>query len=806
MNLVTKIAAFNLLFFIFLSAQPPVRQFGSNINGKIFDSSTNKPLEFANVVLFNAQDSSQVSGTVTNKDGFFEIQRVRPGKYYIVLSFIGFKNHLIDNVNVEPQKTLELEQISLDLVSYSTDEVTVKGEKASVSYEIDKKVIKVSDLISAASGSAVDVLENVPSVTVDIDGNVSLRGSSNFTVLIDGRPSVLDASDALQQIPASSIENIEIVTNPSAKYNPEGTSGIINVVMKKNSNLGFSGSFETNTGINDKYGVEGLLDFKGNGYGFNIGADYNKRNFDMDIANKRETYFLGNTKILNSLGEGSRGRTSYGLRASLNLDLSENDNITFGGRYGSFSFGGGMETKYNELSNTIETSYTNISDDNRESNFYSAFSSFIHKFNKNGHQLTADFNYSYRDGDDKNISERFDESNILYDGRISEEAGPSYDTRLKADYTLPFSENSKLEAGYQSQFSTSEEKNRYYEYNTSISDYEFQKRYSNSTKYIRNVHSLYSTYSNSIGKLQFQLGLRAELTDNDISLIDTTASYKFHKWDYFPGLHTSWKLDNGNQIMASYTRRINRPRGMMLEPFRTWTDSYNMREGNPELEPEYIDSYELGYQLLLGKTVISTEAYYRVNNSKIEMVRYLYSSDVTLNTFENVGKDYSLGTELMFNVDPAAFWNVNLIGNLYNYKVTGTLYDQNFEKENFTWNLRFNNMFKITASTSLQLNGMYNSKRVSAQGENKGFFTINAALRQSFLDNKFIATLQVRDFLGSMNQESFTRTADYYNYSKFTREAPSVMLNLKYIFNNFKQERNRNENNNEDMEDDEMMF
>jgi hypothetical protein len=252
--------------------------------------------------------------------------------------------------------------------------------------------------------------------------------------------------------------------------------------------------------------------------------------------------------------------------------------------------------------------------------------------------------------------------------------------------------------------------------------------------------------------------------------------------------------------MASYTRRINRPRGWQLEPFRTWTDAYNLRIGNPALKPEYIDSYELGYQILLGKSIISAEGYYRINNNKIESVKSVFNNDVTLNTFENIGKDYSTGTELMLNFDPVQSWNVNLISNLYDYKVEGVLNNRDISKSSFSWNLRFNNMIKITPATSVQVNGRYNGPRVSAQGENKGSFSLNLAIRQSFLRNSLVATLQVRDLLGSHTHESSVQTTDYYSYSKFTRESPMVFLNLKFIFNNYKSKKDGEENGNGDME------
>lgn len=787
---------FCLLFTSAVISQPAMRGQGSSIKGYITDSSTNNPLEFANVVLFGSSDSVQVTGTVTNKEGFFELTRVKPGDYYLKLSFIGFDDQYINDISISRGKSVDLGKINLELTAYSTNAVTVEGERAPVSYEIDKKVINVSEQFSASSGSAVEVLENVPSVTVDIEGNVSLRGSTNFTVLIDGRPSVLDASDALQQIPASAIENIEIITNPSAKYNPEGTSGIINVIMKKNENLGMSGSFELNGGLKDKYGTEGLLDYKAGGYGFNLGADYNKRSFTMNQTGNSATTYQGNSTIINSDGTGNRGGITYGVRGQVNIDFTQDDLFSIGGRYGYRDHSGGSDTRYLETINNVTDAYKSVSDRGRSGDFFSIFTSFKHKFSSGGHEISADINYRYNNGDESTSTSLFDMNNVKTEGQNTTEKGPGKDFEAKADYVLPLSEDSKFEAGWQSEIDHSEDITDFYEYNPLSAQYEIRPQYSNHTNYKRNVHAAYTTFSESIGKLNFQLGFRSELTDRKIELRDSVGNFTINRWDYFPGIHTSFKITEEHQLMASYTRRINRPRGWQLEPFQTWMDAYNIRMGNPALKPEYIDSYEFGYQMLLGKSIISAEGYYRVNNNKVEWVKSVYSNDVTLNTFANVGKDYSLGGEFMFNFDPVQPWNVNMITNLYNYKVEGVLNGNDISKSSFSWNMRLNNMLKITQSTSVQLNGMYNGPQVSAQGENKGSFTLNLAVRQSFLNNSVVATLQVRDLLDSRKHESITQTLNYYSYNKFNPESPMVFLNLKYIFNHFKSERSREDNGN----------
>ena len=783
---------FYLLFFtaISISAQPAGRQMtGNKITGTVVESSTNKPLEFANVVLFTVNDSAQVTGTVTNKAGFFELQRVRPGNYYIKISFIGFDEITLNEINITRGNSLDLGTMKLDLTSYGTNDVIVKGERAAISYEIDRKVINVSEQYTASSGSATDVLENVPSVTVDIEGNVSLRGSSNFTVLIDGRPTILDANDVLQQTPASSIENIEIITNPSAKYNPEGTAGIINIILKKNQNLGMSSVLELNGGLNDKYGAQGIFDLKNNDIEIMLGVDFSDRIFEMDNTQNSITTFQGNTTTINSNGAYNRGRNSYGFRGSFTWFANDLNTVTVGGRYGyssSINNSNSATSETNSLGSILN--YSNITNRVREGDNFDVFTDYKLEISK-GHELTAEAYYSKRNGDEETITELIDVNQNITTGQITTENGPGERARLKADYLLPLNENNRIEAGYQSEFNTSTDLIGFFEYNTVTSQYDYKSQFSNDTKYKRNIHSLYSMYRGQFGALGYQAGLRAELTDRLIELLNNTDEFSINRWDYFPTIHLSYKFENDNQIMGSYARRIDRPRGWYLEPFQTWTDANNIRIGNPSLKPEYIDSYDLGFQTLIGKTVFSIEGYYRVNHNKIERLRTVYSDNVTLNTIENVGTDYSLGTETMINFDILPGWNVNLLGNLYNYKIEGEIENRDFSRESFTWNSRLNNIIKIAENTSLQVNGMYNSPSVSSQGRSEGFFMLNLAVRQTFFEKALTATLQIRDVLGSANWESTSEANNYYSYRKVSRESPIVMLNLKYNFNNFKQER-----------------
>lgn len=765
------------------------RRFADNnsVEGKVIDAISKVPLEYSNVVLFAVRDSSQVTGTITNADGTFKLDNLRPGNFYLKVSFIGYKSTFIDSILLRRNTNLDVGEILIEPDSYNFEDVVVSDTRGAVTYEIDKKVINVSEQFTSVSGTAVDVLENVPSVTVDIEGNVSLRGSSNFTVLIDGRPSILDANDALQQLPASSIENIEIITNPSAKYNPEGTAGIINIIMKENKLKGISGIITADAGTQDRYGGDLLFDYKTQTYDFNVQLDYNNGARESESLNKSWTMVNNEKYFNNSFGSSNRGRNSYGIRSSFLYKFSKSNSITLKGRYGYRDHSSASNynfDQWNTLDPTVINSIT-TTDRARGGDFYSLGFSYLYKIGSNGHELSADFDVRNRDSDEETVYyERI--SNSISEGQKNTEAGPSESINARVDYVLPFNENSKFEAGYEGDIDKSTEDIGYYEYNLQTKTFDYLSQFSYKTKYNKDIHAVYSLYSNKIGGLGFQAGLRAELTDRLIELPDSNKSFTIDRWDFFPTAHFSYKLDSDHQLMASYTRRIDRPRGWELEPFYTWMDPYNVRIGNPALKPEYIDSYEAGYQTFFGQSVFSIELYYRAEKNNIERIRSAYAENITLRSVQNVGKEYSFGSELMLNFDPLAFWNTNLMGNLYNNKLEGELGGKSFDQESFTWNVRFNNRFKITESTQVQFNTFYNSPRISAQGEREGFFYASIALRQEFFNKQLALTLQARDVFGTAKHESTTQDFDFYSYSEYNPESPRIMLNIRFNFNNYK--------------------
>jgi outer membrane cobalamin receptor len=773
---------------------------GGTITGTVFDFESRHTIEYANIVLLSDKDSSLINGTVSNEKGIFSLSGIQPGKYLLEVRFIGYKNENF-NIEITPNnKMIDLREIFIKPNALELNDVVVQGDRSPVSYQIDKKVIDVDKIQTVISGNAADVLQNVPSVTVDIEGNVSLRGSTNFTVLIDGRPSIMSAQDALQQIPATSIQNIEIITNPSAKYDPEGTAGIINILLKKNENQGLSGIINANAGLKSKYGGDFLFQYRKSDLIYILGMDYNKRIFPGTSLSENQYISQNSTSFINSNGSAEWGRTGFGVRAGIESNLSENDFFNFTTRFGTREGKQNSASNYSQWSSISPTVllYNNLSDRSRDGKYGGTNLTYIHNFGSKGHEIKSEFNFRYNDGDESTLTQSLN-GNVILEGKKTTESGPSRDFEAKLDYTLPFSDVQKFEAGYDAEIENSDDNNELYLYDSLSSAYQFQNQFSNSVKYLNNDQALYVTYSDQFGDFGIQGGFRTEYTFRTINLLNQNKESKIDRLDYFPSLHTSYKFSEGTQSMASYSRRIQRPGGWELEPFLTWIDANNIRVGNPDLLPELIDSYEAGIQTYIGKVSLSVEFYHRITNNKIDHIRSIYSEseNVSLNSVVNIGKDFATGSELMMIFDPLELWNVNIMTNLYNYRIKGILYNEQFERESFTWNARLNNMFKISATTQLQVNLNYNSPGVSSQGNWKGFFTTDVSVKQDLFEKLLSLTLQVRDLFGTAKHEFSSSGPDFYSYNYFERESPMVMLSARINFNNYKPKRDQNDMENQ---------
>jgi outer membrane receptor protein involved in Fe transport len=772
-------------------------QSAGSITGQVFDADLKVPIEYANVVLRSLHDSSQVDGTVTDKSGRFTLAGVRPGRYFVEVSFIGYRQKSVSDIAVGPGAIRDLGRLTLRQAAVEVPGVEATAERPSLEYRIDKKVVDVSKMATVASGTAVDVLENVPSVKVDAEGNLTLRGSSNYTVLIDGKPSPVEGSDALQQIPAGTIDKIEIITNPSAKYDPEGVSGIVNVLLKKQKQAGISGMATLDGGWPQRYGGSFLLNYRLDGLSLFAGADLR----DGKSPGTRETRSwtrdtTGDTTFSNSIGEGERGHGSYGLRAGGDYRFSESDQTSLRLQFSGMGFGMNQSATYSRWTTSETDTARQLSQDSssRGGTHLSVNIEHQHKFGPNGHQLLASANYMRRAGDDWSVNRLSTLDSVLISGLRQKETGPRQPVQLKLDYTLPLRQEDKLEAGVQASIHRARSVDSTW---AMLPDGRPDSLlYGQSVDYSDNILALYAQYPAKLGKFGLQPGFRVEHTDRSVAG-DTGSPIPLERWDYFPSLHISYELPARQQVMASYTRRIERPRGWELWPFLSHRDAYNVQVGNPHLRPELTDAIEAGWQMPLGASRVSAEAYYRITHDRIDHVRSVYAPGVILFTTDNVGTDYSLGTEFLFDLQLLKWWNIDLSGDLYDYRLVTTA---GTSDRSFSWNGRLSNEFRLPTQTRLQFDLHFESPEISVQGRDEGHFISSAAIRQQFFDRQLSVTLQVRDLFGSGKFESTAEGPDFYNHFRFERAAPMFSLNLTWNFNNYRPDRRQREEGVEEME------
>ncbi|MEZ5083990.1 MAG: TonB-dependent receptor [Bacteroidales bacterium] len=776
------------------------------VTGIVLEKGTDMPMEYANFVLYAMRDSSLVTGTVTNADGSFKLTEIRYGRFYAIVNFIGYNKTIIPDIKINPQqKEINLGSIYLESASTNLEGVEIIADKAHVEYKIDKKIVNPSQDIMALGGSAASVLENTPSVQVDIEGNVSLRGTSNFTVLIDGRPSVLEGSDALQQIPASTIEQIEIITNPSAKYDPDGIGGIINVVLKKQKQPGINGIVNGSIGSGNKYKLDALINYRKEKFNAFGGFDINYREFRMEGHTEYETFLTDTISYRNSDRIGKMNRNGFGLKGGVDYFISNKSTISFSGQYGGYGFGRDFESKSTLWSNPVtSTDYTlSQSESNRDGQYYNFNLDYIAKFEKPGHQLDIMAYYANRTGDDKEGEIDYitnqDWNSIESDPesiRTTEDEN-SDEFRLKADYTNPIGKEGHLEAGYQSRLDYENEKYTFEDFDYTVNDWVENDEYTSEVDFKRNIHALYTTFSNTSGSWGYQAGFRGEYTDREIKNVKSEDGYVINRMDYFPSIHLSRKFEGNHQVLASYSRRIERPGGRELDPFVNYIDEYNIRQGNPTLEPEYIDSYELAYQKRMDKSFVSFETYYRINKNKITRIRTLLDDGIMLHTYQNLNKDYSLGIELMLNADITKWLLLNASINVFDYRLEGSIEEEDVSAQSLNWDSRLNATVKFKQNFRFQFTGFYHGPTVTAQGEREGYYMANAALRKDFFNKKFSATLSAQDMFATAKREMTTSGSGFSSYDNYRREAPIVSLNLSYIINNYKNQKN-GERNGED--------
>lgn len=766
------------------------------ISGKVIDEATKMPVEYASVAVYSVKDSSLVTGTISDIDGNFKISGLSAGEYYIQVNFVGFEKKAIEKISLNNRRNnVNLGEIALKPLSVEIDGVVVAAEKSRVEYKIDKRVINVDKDLTAKGGTAATALENTPSVQVDPEGNVTLRGSSDFIVLIDGKPSVLKGSDALKQIPASAIKQIEVITNPSAKYEADGQAGIINVIMQKDKMLGLNGNISMAYGNTHKRTGNLLLNYRVKKVNFFGGIDFSDNNFESSLD--MNNLSMGEDDTIRILQNGAQFNENYnlGFKGGVDVDFNEKNSMSLSGNFGNQSYDRGVNSDIHDWN-------TDFSSDNfstsRNLNDVSGFvtganADFTHKFADN-HNISLSGTFFSWDGSDKNnlnhmnTDEYFNSTTIATKLRYKKD-DYNYNYRVNLDYKLPIKEGT-LETGAQFRFEDRNEDYLFELYDTNTNIWTTEPKYTYDLKYKNSIYSGYITYSNKIWGVGYQLGVRTEYFDREISNSSLTDPIVYSKFMLYPSLHLSKDINNKHQFQLSYSRRINRPMPFLLNDIPQYVDANNIFMGSPFMKPEFTDAYEFNYRVVLSKVTISAQSYYRNTSHVFAAIRTMNAEGKMVHQYTNADKQIAYGEEIGVDFKLAKWWQISTGANIYHYKLSALVNSSERNNEVNTWDARVVSNFNLKWGTRIQTVGYYRAPSVDANGDISGFYVVNLAVNQPIMKGKGSIGISARNLLNSVKLNIDFASSSYVNNYSVRGEGPVVMLNFSYRFNNF-QNKNR---------------
>ena len=773
------------------AVDPPVSITGTVINQ---NASDREAVEFATVVLLNASDSSMIKGTTTQNDGTFIINNVEAGDYLVKVSFIGYRDLYTQKITLRAD-TDELDLGKLPLKSGQTlEEIVVKGQKSLIETRIDKRIYNADADLSSKGGTGLNLLSNVPGVEVDIDDNISLRGSGNVQILINGRPSTFSPSTFLEQIPATSIEKIELITNPGAKYDASGTAGIINIILKEEDKRGINGTINSSyqQGLSPRYNSSASLNIRKGKWNTSASYSYTNNEYSYSGTNERQYRYADTSFLIDEYDEGLRGRSGHNVRAGLDYSLNKNNviyvsgNIQNGGRTADRLVVYDNYDNANKLDNFRERR-TKGTEDRYE---YFLNGGWQKKFNREETKLDIDLTYSRSGRTEDDVYEElfFDANENQIKSPLLQNITENRDEKMfvgMLDYEQPSYFGGKLEAGLRTDLMRLD--NSFFSETLDDEEGEYvpDESLNNNFLFNRNVFAAYGTYSNEWGKYGFKLGLRAEQTFRNGQLKGEDVNSRNYLW-FFPTIHNSYQLSEYTQFMVSYSRRINRPSAWRLNPFTSFNNPLSLRRGNPLLLPEDIHSFELGLLQYIGDLTINGTFFYRKTNDVVQ--RFLIvdeGSPVAIRTYENLGRRDDYGLEGIFNYAPFRWWNLNLTVNLSSRNLKNVQREGVDNLSTLRTSLNYNSQWRIGNGWSFQVNGRYRAPFDVPQGRIEAYKYVNIAIRKDFLDEKLNVGLSVRDLFNTREWViSTTEQSGLTQLRERQWDSRVVGLDLNYRFGN----------------------
>lgn len=758
------------------------------IVGSLKDAQTGQSIEYGNIVLFRYKDSSMVSGTVSGKDGFFSLSDIPFGNYFLRASFIGYSTKILDSVKINPRSLkLNLGEIKLDESSIELSNVIVTGEKQVLINNLDKKVVNVEKDLTSSGGTAVDVVQNIPSVSIDADGNVSFRGNKNLTILIDGKPSELlgmGSGDILSNIPTSSVESVELVTNPSARYDPDGTAGIINIILKKRNTVGVNGSISLTGGTGSKY--NGSLNFNYKLPMLNLFASLDSRMSKNDnYGNSNRSNFINNSlSYVNTDNKGIFEFDSHNFTTGIDLPFDNYNTFTFSFRYRNFGFdnSGTFQNKSFSSSNALTNYFERSNDAERRIKSFNYSFNYKRTSEIKGEELTADVIIGKNS---MNRNEDFIQRNFNNDLTPKNEApilqkglsnNKNLQVTIQSNYIKPIEDFGRIESGFKITLRDFNSKNDYLNFDNALNSWNNDLLRKTDFDYKEQIYAAYGIYSNNFDQFEYQLGVRLEKANVDGNENLSAVSFNNNYFAVYPTIHLVQRLSDQQEILLSYSRRVERPTNRQLNPYVDKSDSLNISYGNPELKPEFINSLELGYSKLFDRTALTSSLFYKNTNDAINNFTILREDGVTETTWRNLASSVSYGVELTA-AHPLFDWlrlngSLTYLGNEFKF--------DNTSNKDFTWQGKINSVFAPSKDFNIQINFNYNAPQLIPQGKIKQVYFTDLAVKKDFMDGQLSLTLRVSDIFNIRSFESETTGQNFITTSFRKMESRAAYLGISF--------------------------
>ena len=811
------------------------------VSGSILEKSSGLPLEFATISFINSQNNEVVTGGVTDIEGNFNIE-VPQGTYNIQFEYISYETFTLKNKVVD--KNISLPPVELNFNSESLDEVVVRAETTEVQVRLDKKIYNIGKDLTTQGGTVSDALNNVPSVEVDVEGGISLRGNENVRILINGKPSAMagfGSTDVLQQLPADAIERVEVITSPSARYDAEGTAGILNIILRKEKTLGFNGSISANLGVPANNGVSANLNLRTDKFNVftTIGHYYRNPLGNAYFDNRYKTRTDADGNIIEPefdriIEERDYDRLFRGFNSNIGMEYFLNDQSSITGSF-FMRFGDDKEHTDNLTRRFVDNALVNRTlreEFIREKDKNYQFSlNYENRFNDDGHKLTADFQYGYDSEErptqiEENIINNNGANQLLAADNIFETEKQD-EFLIQADYVLPMGD-AQFEAGYRGNFEKEVTDYRLDTLDINTGQYILDESLTNAFTYHENVNAVYTQYGNKFGDFSFLLGLRLEHTQlkgetsGDLESIGLGGlpddiEFNFDK-DYlglFPTVNLIYELSEDENITLGYNRRINRPRGWYINPFPSRSSRTTIFQGNPDLDPAFSDTFDLGYLRKIGKLTITSSVYYQYETGAFERIQ----EDTGLTTSDginiirsvpiNLATNTRIGAEAAVLFNPARWLRLNGSFNFFKFTTEGVFNNVDYGADNTSWFARFSSKVTLPWKIDWQTNAFYRGPRENAQTKTEGIFSINMAMSKEIVKDKATVSLNISDLLNSRKRSQVTDTQFFNSDSEFQWRERQITLSLIYRFNQpkeSKRQRGRGENGGGDGFDDEGGF